>query len=105
MHPALAMTRRQTRQIHIGPVAIGGNAPLSVQTMTKTDTRDVGATVAQIREIEQAGCDIVRLAVIDEAAAQALSAIRKQVRIPLIADIHFNHKLALIALDSGIDGL
>jgi len=105
MHPALAMTRRQTRQIHVGSVAIGGNAPLSVQTMTKTDTRNVEATVAQIREIEQAGCDIVRLAVIDEAAAEALSAIRKQVRIPLIADIHFNHKLALIALDSGIDGL
>jgi len=105
MQPTLAITRRPTRQIHIGPVAVGGNAPVSVQTMTKTDTRNVEATVAQIREIEQAGCDIVRLAVIDETAAQALSAIRKQVSIPLIADIHFNHTLALIALDAGIDGL
>ena len=105
MHPALAITRRPTRQINIGPVAIGGNAPISVQTMTKTDTRNVGATVAQIKEIEKAGCDIVRLAVIDEDAAKALGAIRAQVKVPLIADIHFNHKLALIALDAGIDGL
>ncbi len=105
MHPALAITRRPTRQIHIGPVAIGGNAPISVQTMTKTDTRNVGATVAQIKEVEKAGCDIARLAVIDEDAAKALGAIRSQIKIPLIADIHFNHKLALIALDAGIDGL
>ncbi|MEI6789375.1 MAG: flavodoxin-dependent (E)-4-hydroxy-3-methylbut-2-enyl-diphosphate synthase [bacterium] len=99
------MTRRQTRQIQVGPVAVGGMAPISVQTMTKTDTRNVAATVAQIREIESAGCDIVRLAVIDEDAALALGAIRREVKIPLVADIHFNHKLALIALESGIDGL
>jgi len=105
MHPALTITRRPTRQISIGSVAVGANAPISVQTMTKTDTRDVAATVAQIRDIENAGGDIVRLAVIDEEAARALGAIRRQVRIPLIADIHFNHKLALIALDAGIDGL
>ncbi|MEI6564018.1 MAG: flavodoxin-dependent (E)-4-hydroxy-3-methylbut-2-enyl-diphosphate synthase [bacterium] len=105
MQPALAITRRQTRQIHLGSVEVGGSAPISVQTMTKTDTRNVNATVAQIREIEQAGCDIVRLAVVDEAAAQALASIKKEASIPLIADIHFNHKLALMALESGIDGL
>lgn len=97
--------RRRTRLIHVGSVAVGGNAPISVQTMTKTDTRDVPATVAQIREVRSMGCDIVRLAVPDEAAARALVRIRGQVEIPLIADIHFDHKLALIALDAGIDGL
>lgn len=105
MQTSFVITRRPTRQIHIGSVAIGGNAPISIQTMTKTDTRNVAATVAQIHEIEKAGCDIVRLAVVDEEAAQALGAIKKQVTIPLIADIHFNHKLALIALKAGIDGL
>lgn len=102
---ALPISRRPTRQIHVGPVAIGGTAPISVQTMTKTDTRQVASTIAQIREIQSAGCDIVRLAVIDEDAARALSAIRREVTIPMVADIHFNHKLALIALDAGIDGL
>ncbi len=105
MHASLDIHRHATRQICVGPVAVGGHAPISVQTMTKTDTRDVAATVLQIQEIQAAGCDIVRLAVLDEAAAQALASIRKQVNIPLIADIHFNHKLALIALDCGIDGL
>jgi (E)-4-hydroxy-3-methylbut-2-enyl-diphosphate synthase len=105
MHPTLPITRRQTRQIKVGSVAVGGTAPIRVQTMTKTDTRDVAATIAQIREIESVGCDIVRLAVIDEDAARALSAIRREVKIPLVADIHFNHKLALIALEAGIDGL
>jgi len=100
-----AITRRPTRQIHVGKVAVGGSAPLSVQTMTKTDTRDVAATVAQIRDLESAGCDIVRLAVVDEAAAHALAQIKPQCGIPLIADIHFNHTLALIALDAGMDGL
>jgi len=78
---------------------------ISVQTMTKTDTRDVRATVNQIRELEAAGCDIVRLAVVDEAAAHALAEIRREVSLPLIADIHFQHKLALIAIDAGMDGL
>jgi (E)-4-hydroxy-3-methylbut-2-enyl-diphosphate synthase len=105
MHATLPITRRQTRQIQVGTVVIGGMAPISVQTMTKTDTRNVAATVAQIREIESAGCDIVRLAVIDEDAALALAAIRREVKIPLVADIHFNHKLAMIALEAGIDGL
>jgi (E)-4-hydroxy-3-methylbut-2-enyl-diphosphate synthase len=101
----LAARRRPTRPLRIGAVAIGGAAPVSVQSMTKTDTRDVAATVAQIRELEAVGCDIVRLAVIDEEAARALAAIRRQVHVPLVADIHFNHRLALIALDAGVDGL
>jgi (E)-4-hydroxy-3-methylbut-2-enyl-diphosphate synthase len=97
--------RRKTRRIYVGSVAIGGGAPVSVQTMTKTDTRDVKATVRQIKSIEKVGCDIVRLAVPDEAAAAALAVIRRQTRIPLIADIHFDHKLALKAIASGVDGL
>ena len=99
------MNMHTTRQIRVGTVRVGGNAPVSVQTMTKTDTRDVRATVAQIREVQALGCDIVRLAVPDEAAATALRKIRKQVTIPLIADIHFDHRLALIALKAGMDGL
>lgn len=105
MHTPLAITRRPTRQIQVGVVPVGGTAPISVQTMTKTDTRNVEATVAQILEVQQAGCDIVRLAVVDEAAAKALAAIRRQVTVPLVADIHFNHKLALIAMEAGMDGL
>jgi len=94
-----------TRRIQVGRVAIGGGAPVSVQTMTKTDTRDVSATLAQIAEVEALGCDIVRLAVPDEPAARALAEIRRGTRMPLIADIHFNHRLALIALEAGVDGL
>ncbi len=97
--------RRPTRKIHVGSVAVGGDAPVSVQTMTKTDTRDVAATVEQIRVVAAAGCDIVRLAVVDEAAADALLAIRRQVNVPLVADIHFDHRLALRALAAGVDGL
>lgn len=105
MHATIDIQRHPTRQIQVGSVAVGGRAPISVQTMTKTDTRNIAATVLQIQEIQEAGCDIVRLAVIDEEAAHALAAIRRQVSLPLIADIHFNHKLALIALDGGVDGL
>ncbi len=105
MRPSIDILRHATRQIQVGSVAVGGNAPISVQTMTKTDTRNIVATVLQIQEIQDAGCDIVRLAIIDEEAAQALASIRKQVSIPLIADIHFDHKLALIALACGVDGL
>jgi (E)-4-hydroxy-3-methylbut-2-enyl-diphosphate synthase len=97
--------RRKTRQIRIGDVLVGGGAPISVQSMTKTDTRDVRATLAQIRRLEKAGCEIVRLAVPDAAAAAALGAIRKGARLPLVADIHFDHRLALKALDAGVDGL
>jgi len=99
------MERRKTRQISIGPVKIGGDAPLSVQSMTKTDTRDVRKTVAQIRSLEEAGCEIIRVAVVDEAAAHAIAEIKKRIRIPLIADIHFHPRLALLAMASGADGL
>lgn len=98
-------TRHSTRQIHVGSVAVGGDAVVSVQTMTKTDTRDVDATVAQVNEVAAIGCDIVRLAVPDAAAAAALAAIRPQVTVPLVADIHFDHRLALAALAAGVDGL
>jgi len=84
---------------------VGGGAPVVVQAMTKTDTRDVRATVAQIRRLEKAGAEIVRLAVPDRKAAAALREIRSRVRVPLIADIHFDHRLALAALDAGVDGL
>jgi (E)-4-hydroxy-3-methylbut-2-enyl-diphosphate synthase len=89
----------------VGKVPVGGEAPISVQSMTKTDTRDVQATVEQIWALEAAGCEIVRVAVPDEQAATALAAIKPQIRIPLIADIHFEWKLALEALEAGIDCL
>ena len=97
--------RRKTRQISIGPLKIGGDAPISVQSMTKTDTRDVRWTIRQIRQLEKAGCEIVRLAVVDEEAARAITEIKKRIRIPLIADIHFNYRLALKAMESGADGI
>lgn len=97
--------RRITKALQVGDVKIGGDAPISVQSMTKTDTRDVEATVAQIRGLEEAGCEIVRCAVPDMEAAEALSEIRRQISIPLIADIHFHHQLALKALESGVDCL
>lgn len=97
--------RRKTRQISIGSVRIGGDAPISIQSMTNTDTRDVRKTVRQIHRLEEAGCEIVRLAVIDEEAARAIMEIKKRIRIPLIADIHFQPRLALKALDAGADGL
>jgi len=99
------MNRHITRQIRVGRVAVGGGAPVSVQTMTKTDTRDVAATVAQIREVAALGCDIVRLAVPDGAAAEAFAGIRREVEIPLVADIHFDYRLAIAALEGGADGL
>jgi len=97
--------RKKTRQINIGPVAIGGNAPISVQSMTNTNTADVAATVAQIRGLEAAGCEIIRVAVPDMEAAAAIGAIRKAIAIPLIADIHFDWRLAIAALEQGVDGL
>ena len=99
------MERRKTRQISIGPVKIGGDAPVPVQSMTKTDTRDIGRTVRQIRLLEEAGCEIIRVAVVDEEAAGAITEIKKRIRIPLIADIHFHSHLALKAVESGADGL
>jgi (E)-4-hydroxy-3-methylbut-2-enyl-diphosphate synthase len=97
--------RRATRQIRVGKVPVGGNAPISVQSMTKTDTRDVQATVDQIWALEAAGCEIVRVAVPDDEAAAAVRQIRSQIRIPLIVDIHFDYRLALQCLDGGVDCL
>jgi (E)-4-hydroxy-3-methylbut-2-enyl-diphosphate synthase len=97
--------RKKTQQIQVGPVKIGGQAPISVQSMTKTDTRDARATLAQIHRLEKAGCEIIRVAVPDEAAAESLPAIVKHARIPVIADIHFHHRLALAAIAAGVAGL
>ncbi len=97
--------RRETRLLEIGGVAVGGGAPVAVQAMTKTDTRDVRATTAQVRRLAKAGAEIVRLAVPDRAAAAALGEIRRRAGVPLIADIHFDHRLALAALEAGVDGL
>lgn len=97
--------RKKTRQIHIGNVAVGGDAPIAVQSMTNTDTRDVRSTVAQVEQLVFAGCDIVRVAVPDIEAAEALRAIKARAAAPIIADIHFDHRLALAALEAGADGL
>jgi (E)-4-hydroxy-3-methylbut-2-enyl-diphosphate synthase len=97
--------RKKTRQIHIGSVPIGGGAPVAVQSMTNTDTRNVSTTVEQIKELYEAGCEIVRLAVPDMEAAEAFKKIKPQVSLQLIADIHFDHRLAIAALEAGADGL
>ncbi len=97
--------RKKTRPVFVGNAKVGGDAPVVVQSMTCTDTRDVRATVRQIRKLEKAGCEIARVAVPDETAAAVLSEIKAGIRIPLIADIHFNHRLALMAIDQGVDGL
>ncbi len=101
----MSVVRRKTRQIHVGSVAIGGGAPVSVQTMTKTDTRNVEATVAQLRELADAGVDIVRLACPDIKAAEAFDAIMKEAPVPIIADIHFDWRLAVRVLEAGVDGI
>ena len=91
-----------TRKVNVGPVAIGGGAPVSVQTMTNTDTRDVGATLAQIRAMAAAGADIVRVSVYDEACAKAVRDLVDGSPVPLVADIHFNHRLAIQSVENGI---
>ena len=97
--------RRVTKPVSVGGVQIGGDAPISVQSMTKTDTRDVAATVRQVRELEEAGCEIIRCAVPDMEAAKALGDIKRGISIPLVADIHFHYQLALEALAQGVDCL
>ena len=99
------MQRKITRQIHIGAVAIGGGAPVSVQSMTNTKTQDAQATVRQIEALAAAGCDIVRLAVPDKEAAANIGKIKAQTTVPLVADIHFDYRLALQAIEQGIDAL
>jgi len=97
--------RRLSKPIQIGKVTIGGSAPIVVQSMTKTDTRDVMSTIHQIRELEDCGCELVRVAVPDAEAARAIPAIKRGISTPIIADIHFDYRLALMALEAGCDGL
>ncbi len=99
------ITRKTTQEISIGDVAIGGNAPITVQSMTNTDTRDVISTVTQVKALEAAGCELIRVAVPDMEAASAISRIRDQITIPLIADIHFDSRLAVAALENGAQAI
>ena len=100
--PVKVGVRRPTRQVMVGPIKVGGGAPISVQTMTKTKTSDVEATIGQIVQSADAGCDIVRVTVNDKEAAEAMAAIVKRSPIPIVADIHFNHVFALKALEAGV---
>ncbi len=97
--------RRASKPIQIGNVTVGGSTPIVVQSMTNTDTRDVAATITQIRELEDCGCELIRVAVPDSQAARAISEIKRGISIPVIADIHFDYRLALEALKAGADGL
>lgn len=99
------MNRRHSRSVQVGGLTIGGDAPISVQSMTKTDTRDVEATVSQIKQIEDVGCEMIRVAVPDMESAKVLGRIKKQINIPLIADVHFDYRLALEAITQGVDKL
>ena len=97
--------RRQSREVSVGNVKIGGNNPISIQSMTNTDTRDAEATIAQIKRLEEVGCDIVRVAIPDMTAAKNIAKIKSEVNIPVIADIHFDYRLALEVIDQGVDGV
>lgn len=99
------ISRRKTKQINVGGVKIGGDAPVSIQSMTNTDTRDTDTTITQIKALEQAGCEIVRCAVVDERAAKAFRVITDAVKIPVIADIHFDHRLAVASMENGADAI
>ena len=94
-----------TKRINVGRVPVGGGAPVSIQSMCNTKTDDAAATVAQILRLEEAGCEIIRVAVPDEAAARALDQIKERIHIPLVADIHFSHRLALMAAERGVDAI
>ncbi len=98
-------TRKKTRQLMVGAVPVGGNAPIAVQSMTNTPTEDISATVAQIKRLTAAGCEIIRVAVPDKAAGEAIREIKKAIDIPIIADIHFDYRLAILAAEAGADGL
>lgn len=97
--------RRKTKKVKIGKISIGGNSPIAVQSMCNTKTQNVTETVAQINKLQAAGCEIIRVAVPDMAAAKALGKIKKKIKIPLVADIHFSAELALEAIKQGIDKL
>jgi (E)-4-hydroxy-3-methylbut-2-enyl-diphosphate synthase len=101
----MGITRRETHKIHVGNVAVGGDAPVVVQSMCTTDTRDIRASLQQISRLAEVGCELIRLAVLDDKAVEALKIIKEEAPIPLIADIHFDHRLALGALKAGVDGL
>ncbi len=105
MRPATLVPRRATRPVRVGRLTIGGDAPVAIQSMTKTDTRDVDATLRQIEQMEAVGCEVIRMAVPDAEAAAAVTEIRKRTKAVLVADIHFQFRLALAVLDSGIDKL
>ena len=105
MHAEVKIQRRLSRKIYVGKVAVGGDAPISVQSMTNTETCDVAATVAQIEAIQRAGADIVRVSVPSMEAAEAFGLIKKAVTIPLVADIHFDHRIALRVAELGVDCL
>jgi len=96
---------RKTRQIRLGDIEIGNGAPISIQSMTNTDTRDIAATLKQIRVLEGAGCEVVRIAVRDADSARALARIKSKTKMPIEADIHFDYRLALLAIESGVDGI
>ncbi len=99
------ISRRRTKKIKIGNVYIGGDAPISVQSMTKTDTRNIKQTLAQINELHEAGCEIVRCAIMDDEAVSAIKEIKKNSPVPIIADIHFQHRLAISSINAGVDGI
>lgn len=101
----MRQVRRNSRVVWVGKVAVGGDHPLAVQSMTTTDTRNVEATVNQIISLQEAGCEIARVAVVDQEAARALAPIKARIKIPLIADIHFDYRLALKSIEAGCDGL
>jgi (E)-4-hydroxy-3-methylbut-2-enyl-diphosphate synthase len=100
-----SIKRKRTKKINLDHVEIGGNAPVVVQSMTNTDTRDVKATVAQIKALERAGCEVIRVALPDKEAVEALPHIRKKIKLPLIADIHFDYRLAIAAMKQGVAGI
>ena len=101
----MQVKRKKTRRIYVGHIPIGEGSPIAVQSMTNTDTRDVSSTIHQIEQLSEAGCEIIRLAIPDRKAVVAFKEIKSKVETPLIADIHFDHRLALAALDAGADGL
>lgn len=101
----MTINRKLTKKINIGSVEVGGNSPISVQSMCTTDTRDIKSTVHQINELEDAGCEIIRVAVPDKLAAEAINDIRKQISIPLVADIHFDYRLAISSIENGADAI
>ena len=101
----MSYKRRKTRTVRVGNLNIGGDSPISVQSMTTTDTRDAKATISQIHRLEEVGCDLVRVAVVDMDAAKNIANIKKEINIPIVADIHFDHRLALEAVKSQVDGI